>query len=122
MSHEPLLNDFGVTALGSFGGCTVQALAALDGSNRSLLSIEAAQGWSFTFELAELEDAERLLAFVREHTGRVAFAECMLGTFWGAPVNLFKDNESGDRFWLRASQDGQLVEFVLSGGDLVAFT
>ncbi len=63
-----------------------------------------------------------MLAFLREHAGRLEFSEMVVGSFHNASVRLVKDDEFGDRFWLRASQDGLMVEFTLAADDLSEFT
>jgi hypothetical protein len=37
------------------------------------------------------------------------------------PVQLIKDSEFGDRFWLRGSAQGQMVEYVILGNDMREF-
>lgn len=44
------------------------------------------------------------------------------GSFYGTPVRLIKDNEFADRFWLRASGGGDMVEFVFTANSLTEFT
>jgi hypothetical protein len=59
-----------------------------------------------------------MLSFLQQHTGQLI----VIGSFQGAPVSLIKDDEFADRFWLRASGAGQMVEVVLAADDLAEFT
>jgi hypothetical protein len=45
-----------------------------------------------------------------------------VGSFLGTPVLLVKDDESPDRFFLRAFAGGQLVEFTLAGESSRSFS
>jgi hypothetical protein len=94
---------------------------ALDDPNDVLMSIEAL-GWSFRFALSSREDVARILAFLREHTGRLVFSELVVGSFHGHPVALIKDDEYGDRFWFRTYGDRHMVEFTLGADVLADFT
>lgn len=61
------------------------------------------------------------LAFLRSHYGTQVFSTMVVGIFINSPVNLIKDSEFEDRFWLRTGQDGQMMEFNLCGDLVIAF-
>ena len=48
--------------------------------------------------------------------GRAAFAELALGSFGSTAVRVVKDDESADRYFLRAAGGGSMVEFTMVGG------
>jgi hypothetical protein len=112
---------YGCAAVGSTSRFDVEIDEALDDPDDIQMSIRA-RGWSFRFALTRRDDVARILAFLRDQTGRVVFSELAVGSFHGAPVFLIKDNEFGDRFWLRAHGAGQVVDFVLAADDLADFT
>ena len=119
--RRDLQRRYGAIAVGSTPDFDVEIDEALDESNDIEMTINT-RGWSFRFALGAREDARRMFLFLREHTGRLVFSETVVGSFHGAPVLLVKDNEFGDRFWLRALCGGdQMVEFVLSGDHLSEF-
>lgn len=106
-------------------GCTtrfeVEIDESLDDPNDLQMGISV-RAWSFRFALTSRDQVERILAFLREYTGQLVFAEITVGSFQGAPVRLIKDDECVDRFWLRAYAGGGMVEFLLIGNDLTEFT
>jgi hypothetical protein len=120
MSPHPPKN-YGAAAVGSTSRFDVEIDEALDDSNDTQMSISA-RGWSFRFALSARDNVTRMLSFLREHTGRLAFSELAVGSFHGAPVRLIKDSEFAGRFWLRAYRDGSMVEFVLAADDVTEFT
>ena len=120
MSLNPT-KHYGAVAVGSTSRFDVEIDEALDDANDIQMFINA-RSWSFRFALSTLNHAAQLLSFLREHAGRLTFSELVLGSFHGAPVLLIKDNEFADRFWLRASGSGQVVELVLAGADVFEFT
>ena len=112
---------YGAAGVGSTTRFDVEIDEAFDDPNDVQMGIKA-RGWSFRFALSSRDDVARILWFLREHTGRLALSELVVGSFHDAPVLLIKDNEFADRFWLRASGDCVLVEFVLAADDLTEFT
>ena len=111
----------GVGCTSRFNVCIDEELEAPD---HIQLCIDG-RTWSFRFTLTSRNEAVQILSFLREHTGRLAFAERVIGAFHGASVRLIKDDEFADRFWIRAFADGGddgMVDFVLVAEDLVDFT
>jgi hypothetical protein len=112
---------YNAVAAGSTREFDVEIDEASDEANNIQMAINA-RGWSFRFALSAREDVRRMLSFLHEHTGHLAFAEVPVGSFHGVPVLLVKDDEFGDRFWLRAlCGGGHMVEFVLAGDHLAEF-
>jgi hypothetical protein len=120
MSPNPPKN-YGLAGLGCTNRFDVEIDEALDEPGDTLMSIHA-RSWSFQFGLAAREEVARMLSFLREHAGRLMFAELGVGSFHGAPVSLVKDDEFGDRFYLKAFGSGHLLSFVIAGDDLAEFT
>src|SRR6185295_15547012 len=112
---------YGAAAVGGTRRFDVEIDEAHDDPNDVQMSVTA-HSWSFRFRLSARADVPRMLSFLREHTGSLAFSELVVGSFHGASVLLVKDREFADRFWLRAHGDGQMVEFVLAADDLTEFT
>jgi|SRR6185503_8113274 hypothetical protein len=113
--------SYGAAAVGCTAQFDVEIDEALDDPNDLQMGINTRQ-WSFRFCLSARSDVARMLSFLREHTGRVEFAELVVGSFHGARVVLVKDNEFADRFWLRALGACQLAEFVLAAEAVTEFT
>jgi hypothetical protein len=110
---------YGVVGIGRTDRFDVEIDEALDDSNEVRMEIMAkARGWLFRFALSSRDEPARILSFLQEHTGRFLFSELVVGSFHGAPVLLIKDNEFADRFWLRTTEAGQMVQFVLAADDL----
>ncbi|HEX5222509.1 MAG TPA: hypothetical protein VFZ59_23340 [Verrucomicrobiae bacterium] len=82
-----------------------------------MMSIET-DTWSLSFTLGEHDLAE-ILAHLR---GRDTASELKIGDFLDAPVRLIKDDEFNDRYFLRASKAGHVLEFVLGADQLAQFT
>ena len=120
MSGNIPKRHYGAAGVGSSSRFDVAIDEAVDDANHLQMSIEA-RGWSFRFALSTRDDAALMLSFLREHTGRVAFAEVVVGSFLGTPVSLIKDDEFSDRFYLRAFAGDQLLSFVLAADDLTGF-
>jgi len=120
MSGTPS-KHYGAAGVGSTSRFDVEINEALDNASDLQMSIRT-RSWTFRFALSAREDVARMLSFLREHTGRLEFAEIIVGSFHDAPVRLIKDDEFADRFWLRAFRDGPMVEFVFGADDLTEFT
>ena len=120
MSATPPKN-YGAAGVGRTTRFDVEIDEALDDPDDVQMGINA-RGWSLRFALFSRDDVTRILSFLREHTGRLVFSELLVGSFHGAPVRLIKDDEFGDRFWIRAYGDRDMVEFVLVADDLAEFT
>jgi hypothetical protein len=112
---------YGLAGVGSAGHFDVEIDEALDDPNDVQMNIST-PGWSFRFNVSARSDVPRMLSFLREQTGSLVFSELAIGSFSGGPVLLIKDSEFADRFWLRATGTGQMIEFVLAGRDLADFT
>lgn len=104
--------SFGLAALGKGGTFVVEVLSRRDGGWS--LFIES-QSWCFGFELAGSGAVSELAVFLRTYIGQTEFAELVVGSFGGMAVRVVKDNEFRDRFFIRASGDGSVVEFTLVG-------
>ena len=105
-------NNFGLSALGIAGDLSVEVLSRPDGG--WLLSIESTT-WCFVFELSGPNAIGELAEFLQTYAGRAEFAEMAIGTFGGAVVRVVKDSEFEDRFFIRATCTGPMVEFTLVG-------
>jgi hypothetical protein len=105
--------NFGFAASGRCGGVTVEVLSRPVGG--WLLSVQSPV-WCFDFELATPGTVGELSDFIRSHVGRADFAELPIGMLGGLAVRLVKDSEFEDRFFLRATGGGSLVEFTMAGG------
>ena len=105
-------NSFGLSALGIAGDFTVEVLSLPEGGG--LLSIESPT-WCFDFELSGPSAVGELAEFLQTYAGRAEFAEMAIGTFGGAVVRVVKDSEFEDRFFIRATCTGPMVEFTLVG-------
>src|SRR6185503_5309504 len=79
--------SYGAAAVGCTAQFDVEIDEALDDPNDLQLGINTRQ-WSFRFCLSARSDVARMLSFLREHTGRVEFAELVVGSFHGARVVL----------------------------------
>lgn len=106
---------FGLAAIGKAGHFTVEILE--DRAASRLMSIEA-DGWSFSFALSE-RDPTVILTHLR---GGSELSELRIGVFLGAPVILIRDDEFGDRYFLRTFKDGHVLDFVLVADQLSQFT
>jgi len=112
---------YGVAAIGSAGRFDIEIDEAIDSPSEIQMGIATAE-WSFRFNLSARTEVARINSFLKEQAGKTVFSESVIGSFLGAPVFLIKDDEFADRFWLRASAAGQVVDFVLAGDDLAEFT
>jgi hypothetical protein len=120
MSTTPS-KEYGVAAVGKTSRFDVVIDEALDDASDLQMSIST-RSWSFRFALSARDDVARILSFLREQTGRLVFSELAVGSFQGARVFLIKDDEFGDRFWLRARGADHMVGFVLAADELTEFT
>lgn len=55
-----------------------------------------------------------LSRFLRDQYQRTVFAEMQVGTIFGVPVRIIKDDEHADRFWLRAAA-GSMIDVPIVG-------
>ncbi len=106
---------YSLVAIGTAGSFTVEILETRSGFR--LMSIEA-DTWSFAFALGE-QDVASILTHLR---GGGNSSELEVGLFHGAPVKLIRDDEFSDRYFLRASKSGNIVDFLLGADRLVQFT
>jgi hypothetical protein len=60
------------------------------------------------FKITGVAVAQALNRFVSEHYGRTEFAEFQLGDLDGLSVQLIKDDEHPDRFFIRAAGEGMI--------------
>jgi len=120
MSADPPKN-YGLAAVGSTGRFDVEIDEVVEDASQTQMSIHTPT-WSFRFSLTERSIVARILSFLREQAGRLMFSEIVVGSFCDAPVRFIKDDEFGDRFFLRAHGEGQLVDFVLAADELREFT
>lgn len=104
--------SFGVASLGMDGVFTIEVLRGPD--ERWLLSVES-PSWCFDFDLAATRVVAELADFLSSRYGRLEHSELVIGSFGSTAVRLVKDDEFADRFFLRASGSGSLVEFTLCG-------
>ena len=111
-------DSYGLAALGKAGVFTVMVQSRPDG--RWSLYVES-PAWCFAFELVGPGAVAELAAFLRSRTGHAEFAELVVGSFGGVPVWMVKDDESADRFFLRAAGGGLLVDLTLIGGTAQEF-
>ena len=81
------------------------------------MSIDA-EAWSFSFGLSNRSDVDHIMAFLREHKGRLAYSKLEVGSLFNVPVLLIKDDEFADRFFLRSAGKGQLVNFTFVADEL----
>jgi hypothetical protein len=112
--------SFGVAAIGKEGIIHVEVLESETRPARCLLSIET-PSWEFCFDVGARARVAELLSFLRMHSEQAAFVKWAAGSFCGATVFVIKDDEAADRLFLRASEDGQLVDFTLRGEEFTAF-
>jgi hypothetical protein len=106
-------DNFGLAASGRGGRFSVEVLSRPAGGWS--LSVQS-PAWCVEFEVASPGTVGELAAFLRSHAGRAEFAELVIGMLGGLTVRMVKDDEFGDRFFLRAAGGGWLVEFTLAGG------
>ena len=73
------------------------------------------------FEIPGADATKALASFVRACYGRTEYAALDVGTLDGMPVRLIKDNEHGDRFFVRAGGGGMVEVSIVDpvAGDLV---
>ncbi len=105
-------NSYGLSASGMAGDFTVEVLSLPEGGG--LLCIESPT-WCFHFELSGPSAVGELAEFLQTYADRAEFAEMAIGTFGGAVVRVVKDSEFEDRFFIRATCTGPMVEFTLVG-------
>jgi len=115
------MSSFGVAGIGKAGRFLIEILEWVDATSAHLLSIETPD-WYFCFTLPGIDACAKASSFIQEQTGRLVWTELVVGSFSGAPVLLVKDDEYPDRFYIRASADGELLEFPLAGDVLAEFT
>jgi hypothetical protein len=104
--------------MGKAGEFTVEVLGRPDVGWQ--LSVESSN-WCFAFNMDRPCAVAELANFLRSNAGREEFAELTVGSFGGASVRVVKDDEFAERFFLRASDGGLLVEFELIGGIMREF-
>ena len=105
-------NSYGLSASGMAGDFTVEVLSLPDGGG--LFCIQSPT-WCFDFELSDPSAVGELAEFLQTYADRAEFAEMAIGSFGGASVRMVKDNEFEDRFFIRATCTGPMVEFTLVG-------
>jgi hypothetical protein len=78
-------------------------------------------GVELSFQVAGLDSAHMLSAFLREMYGRKVCAEVSIGVLDGLAVRIVKDDEHADRFFVRAAGEGMIDLTVVDpvAGDLV---
>ncbi len=113
--------NYGLAAVGSAGRFDVDVDENFEDPCDIQLAIRTPM-WQFRFKLSERGTVEQIHSFLRLKTGALEFSELIAGTFHNAPVRFIKDDEFGDRFFLRAHGQGQLVDFVLAGNEIKEFT
>jgi hypothetical protein len=111
--------EYGVSALGSVGGFTLEILNRADGD--WLLSIEA-PSWCFAFGIAGPTYVSDLEKFLRSGAGQTEFSELVVGLLGGVAVRFIKDDEFSDRLFIRAANHGLIVEFTIAGATAIEFT
>lgn len=81
------------------------------------MAIES-DAWIFSFTCGEYIPS-KILEYFRGDDTR---SELEVGSFCNDPVRLIKDDVFSDRFFLRVSKGGQILEFELAGERLMQLT
>jgi hypothetical protein len=112
-------NKWGLAGLGRHGSIEILLDEPITGDRPWRLEI-GGKDWRFAFDVAGVNAALDLSAFVKQHAGRSVFAEHRIGSFQAGDVFLVKDSEFADRFWLRIRGARQMAEVTIQAEDAVA--
>ncbi|HWB02423.1 MAG TPA: hypothetical protein VG796_05315 [Verrucomicrobiales bacterium] len=113
----PEENHFDLIATGHAGRFRIEVDEPAGGPEVLFMTI-IASGWDFRFSIPDPGVLPKALSFLSETSGTCIFSEIVLGSFRAAPVRLIKDDEFEDRFWIRAYEGGEMVEFTIVAPDI----